>query len=570
MPSTEIQAPALTGTGQATSYTWRFWAILVSISLTSILAGLEIGCIGTAMPTIVKSLGSDNDSHTTAVWVANAYFLTMTAFQPLYGQASDIFGRRTMTMLAVALFAAGSAISGAAENMDMLIAGRAVMGSGGGGILVMLEIIICDLCPQRDRPKFLGLVMSAFGVATSLGPLIGGSLSEHASWRWIFYLNLPVSAVAAVPLALFLRVRYNKAPALDMLRRVDWAGNMLFAASVTSILLALTWGGTEYSWSSWQTLVPLLLGFFGLVAFLGFETTRFVPQPTMPLRLFKNRTSLGAFGLTFVASIVTYWISYFLPVYFQAVKEDGPTQSGINILPVSVLSIPFSIVAGVGVSKMGRFRPFQLVGISLLTITVGVFSLLDADSSKATWVGLQVIAAAGIGIPLTCTLPAVQAPLAEADVAVATATWGFLRSFGGVWGVSIPAAVFNSHVNALLDRGVVSDASASAAMRDGGAYVLASGGFVQSLEGAVKQQVKSVYVDSLRLLWQVGIAFGLLGFLVALVIKEVKMREELTTDFGLVVDGEKPSGDDTPSSQVQDVDGMQAGTARGPQTHSAA
>ncbi|GAB1313477.1 hypothetical protein MFIFM68171_03687 [Madurella fahalii] len=523
---------------QATRYGWRFWAILVALSFTSVLAGLEIGCIATAMPTMVKELGSGGGSETIYVWVANAYFLTMTAFQPLYGQASNIFGRRTMTLLSVILFAIGSAVSGAATSMAMLVAGRAIMGTGGGGILVMIEIIICDLCPLRDRPKYLGMVMSVFGVAMCVGPLIGGGLAEHASWRWIFYLNLPVSAVSLVPLLLFLRVRYKRDSVSRMLMRVDWGGNALFAASVTAVLLALTWAGTEQPWSSWRTLVPLLLGVLGLAAFLGIESTDLIARPTMPLRLFAHRTSLGAFGLTFIASIVTYWMAYWLPVYFQAVKESTPTQSGIDTLPVSMIMIPFSILAGGGVTAIGRFRPFQFAGISLLTISMGLFSMLDIESPKGYWVGFQVVAAAGAGMLLTCTLPAVQAPLPETDTAIATATWGFLRSFGGVWGVAIPTSIFNSHVNSLLEAGRVGDGAVADALRDGGAYALASMGFIQLLPEDLKHQVKTVYVDSLRLVWQVAIGFGLLGFLVALIIKEVKMREDLQTDFGLIEAGD--------------------------------
>ncbi|KAK4647871.1 uncharacterized protein QC761_105230 [Podospora bellae-mahoneyi] len=515
-------------------YGWRFSAILVALSLTSILAGLEIGCIATAMPTIVKALGTGDESETIYVWVANAYFLTMTAFQPLYGQAANIFGRRTMTVLAVVFFAIGSAISGAASSMPMLVAGRAIMGVGGGGILVMIEIIICDLCPQRDRPKYLGIVMSIFGLAMCVGPLIGGGLAEHASWRWIFYLNLPVAAVSLVPLLLFLRVKYKRDAIGKMLARVDWGGNTLFAAAVTSILVALTWGGTEHAWSAWQTLVPLFLGIAGLGLFLWLESTTLIEQPTMPLRLFANRTSSGAFGLTFVASILTYWMAYWLPIYFQAVKEDSPTQSGISTLPVSMIMIPFSILAGGGVTVLGKFRPFQFAGISLMTIAMGLFSLLDIESSKGHWVGFQVVAAAGGGLLLTCTLPAVQAPLPEADVAIATATWGFLRSFGGIWGIAIPTAIFNSHVNTLLDQGRVSEEAVVNALRNGGAYALASVGFIQSIPPDIKQQVKTVYVESLRLVWQVAIGFGVLGFLITIIIKEVKLREDLETDFGLV------------------------------------
>ncbi|KAK4221598.1 putative efflux pump [Podospora fimiseda] len=483
-------------------YDWCFWTILTALSFTSILAGLEIGCIATAMPTIVKDLGDNINNHTVYVWVANAYFLTMTAFQPLYGQASNIF-----------------ALSGAAINMTMLIAGRAVMGVGGGGIMVMVEIITCDLCTLRDRPNYLAIVLSLFGIAMCVGPLIGGALAEHVNWRWIFYINLPIAGVALVPLVLFLRVKYQRDAIGKMLMRVDWGGNALFAASVTSILLALTWGGTQHPWSAWQTLLPLILRVMGLVEFLGVESTNLIEKPTMPIRLFSNRTFLGAFGLTYVASILTYWMAFWLPVYFQAVRERSPTESGIDSLPFSMIMIPFSILAGGGVTKTGRYFPFQLVGISLITIAMGLFSLPDIDSSKGKWVRFQVVAATTRGILLTCALPAVQAPLPETDTAIATSTWAFLRSFGGM--IAVPTAIFNSHVNSLLGLGRVDDGSVSDTMRNGGAYALAS---MQSLPLELKLEVKRVYVDSLRLIWQVGVGLGVVGFLITLFIEEVKLR----------------------------------------------
>ena len=291
--------------------------------MTSILSALDATAISTAMPSMVEDLGSSY----AYIWIANAYFLTMTAFQPLYGQTSNIFGRRSLTLLSVFFFAAGSAIAGPAPNLGTLIAGRAIKGIGGGGINIMIEIVLSDLLPLSERPKYLSVIFMVYAIGTALGPVIGGLFAERVTWRWVFYLNLPIAAVAFVLLFVFLRVRYVKDTTRNSLKRVDFGGNLLLIASVVAVLLALTWGGVEYRWSAWQTVVPLVLGLAGIAAFLFVQSLGLVPEPTMPLRLFVNRTSLASFGLTFIHAILLYWQLYFFPLYFQSVLEVAPITS---------------------------------------------------------------------------------------------------------------------------------------------------------------------------------------------------------------------------------------------------
>lgn len=509
--------------------------ILGSLAITSVLSALDISVLSTALPSIIHDLGASP----AYAWVANSYFLTSTAFQPIFGQTANIFGRRSLTMLSVILFAIGSAVSGSAQTLGALIAGRTIQGIGGGGINVMVELIVCDLVPMRQRPKFMSVIFSAFAVAVSIGPVLGGAFAQ-SNWRWIFYLNLPICAVALVLLFLFLRVNYKKDSISNMFRRVDLFGNALLIAAILAVLLALTYGGAEHPWSSWRVILPLVLGILGTAAFLFVESSKLIPEPTMPLRLFSNRTSLAAFGITFIHAILTYWISYFLPVYFQSVREQTPTQSGVDFLPSAIATLPFAMIAGAGVSILNRYRPWHFIGFALLAIGYGLFSLLDESSSTGYWLGFQFITAAGLGVLFTTTLPPVQAPLGEEDTAVSTATWGFVRSFGGIWGVAIPSAIFNTRVDQLLHR--VEDLALRDRLANGGAYALASKEFLQSLNQTpvIKAQVVSVYVDSLKLSWQIGIAFALLGFLVSLIIKEIPMRENLDTEFGIK---EKQSND---------------------------
>lgn len=510
-------------------------AIIAALFVTAILSALDISVISTALPTMLRELGPSP----AYPWVANSFLLTSTAFAPLFGQTANIFGRRSLILIAVVLFSIGSAVCGAAPTLTALIAGRTVQGIGGAGMHVLSEIIVCDLVPLRHRPKFMGVIFSAFAVTLSIGPVVGGALAEHSSWRWIFYMNLPIGFVAFVLLFVFLRVRHRQDSAGNMFRRIDYAGNALLVAATVAILLALTWGGTKEPWDAWRTLVPLILGLLGLCGFLALEASPLIPEPTMPIRLFSNRTSLSTFVLTFLHSILTFSISYYLPVYFQSALETTPTESGVNALPSAFFSMPFAILAGLGVSKLNRYRPFHFLGFALLAAGYGMFSLLDGATSTAYWVGAQMVAASGVGVLFTTTLPAIQAPLDEEDQAAATATWSFVRAFGGIWGVAIPSAVFNSRVNELLVR-LDGDNPLRELMKDGGAFALASREFMQRLNVVpdVKSVVLSIYVDSLKWCWLIGLAFAGAGFLVSFVVKEVPMREHLETSFGLASESE--------------------------------
>jgi MFS family permease len=514
---------------KAAGYGWRFWAIISSLTVTSLLAALDLSIISTALPSIVEDLGSGTDF----VWVANAYYLTTTAFQPLYGQISSIFGRRLVTLSAVVLFAIGSAVAGSAPTMGALIAGRAIQGVGGGGITVMVQIIIGDLVPLRERAKFTSIVFIAYAVGIALGPVVGGLLTDRVTWRWIFYINLPIAGVSLVLLFLFLRVRNTDTPIAAGLKRIDFGGNALLVASMVAILLALTWGGTEHPWVSAETLVPLILGLLGLGVFAWLQSTSYHPEPTMPGRLFANRTSLSAFGLTFVHSVLMNWISYYLPLYFQSCLGATPTLSGVYFLPTAIAAMPFAIGAGIFLSKVGRYRPMHFAGVALLFISFGLFSRLDENSSTGYWLGVQFIEAGGVGFLLPATLPAVQAPLEESDMAVSTAAWAFVRSFGSIWGVAIPTAIFNSKVNELVVR--ISVPELRTALVNGGAFAKASKTFINSLNDTpkVKLEVLSVYVDSLKLTWQIGLAFCGVAFIFAMLIKEIAMRTTLESEPGV-------------------------------------
>lgn len=431
--------------------------------------------------------------------------------------------------------------------MGMMIAGRVIQGVGAGGINVLIEVIVCDLVPLRQRGSYLAAIFGLVAIGTALGPFFGGLIVQHSNWRWVFYLNLPVGGVALGLLFCCLHVKSKKEPTLAMsLGKIDWTGNALFVTAVSSTLIGLGWAGAVYPWSSFRVIVPLVLGLLGLGAFLVLE--KFVAEPMVPLRLFSNRTLVAVYLLTFLHSVITMWSIYFLPVYFQGVMRRSPGDSGLDLLPTILILVPMAAAGGGVMSKTGKYRPIHLVGFALMTIGFGIFTLLDQNSSTGKWVGYQILAGAGAGLVIPTLLPAIMAPLSEADTALATATWAFLRSFGLTWGTAIPAAIFNNRIAALSGR--ITDPTVAEAVTGGRAYEHAVASFVSSLEPETRAQFISVLSDGLKRIWQVAIAFAAVGLLLVALEKEYKLRDELETDYGMV-DKEKPASDPEVASTDQ-------------------
>lgn len=335
-------------------------------------------------------------------------------------------------------------------------------------------------------------------------------------------------------LFVFLRVKYERDLSWSArFRRIDISGNAIFVAAIISALIALTWGGTIYSWSTYHIVVPLVLGLVGVLLFAAFEwTPRLCPEPSFPREIVSNRTSAAALVLTFIHAIVAYWVYYFLPIYFQAVKGLSPLRSGINTLPNVAGGLVFAVLGGVLLSKFGRYKPIHLVGFAITTASFGLLSTLHANSSNAAWACIQLLNALGSGALGGVLLPAVQAPLDETYVATATGIWSFSRYFGCIWGVTIPSAVFNNECRRLAST--IGNAEIAGKLSGGSAYQHATGAFLSSIEDTtLRAEVVEVFNGAMRTVWLVGIAFAALGFIVAFVTKEIKLREELNNNFGV-------------------------------------
>jgi MFS family permease len=504
----------------------RFWLIIVTLSTVILLATLDGTVLATALPYIASEL----DVGEKYIWVANALLLAQTVVQPPISQLCNIFGRRNMTIISVVTFGVGSAIAGSARTANVLIAGRVVQGVGTGGTTLLVELIICDLVPLRERSKYLAIVLSVGAFGSIVGPVVGGALAK-ANWRWIFYLNLPITAINLLVIVPFLRLRYTRSPTwLHALKRIDWVGNILFIGSICALLLGLIYGGTSYPWGSWHVITPIVIGAVGWGIFHLYEHSRYCSEPSVPSNLFGNRTSFAGFCVVFISNMILTWIGFVWPIYFQGVKGQSPLRAGVDLLPYQGFLIPAAGIAGFLLSKLGVYRPLHAFGFALGILARGLNTLLSEDSSPGVWVSFQMVDAIGMGFLVSTVLPAILASLPESDVAAATGVYSFLRSLGWVWGTTIPGLIFTSCFDQNANR--ISDAAVRQNMMHGRAYQFISGDYIGSLDPSVRREVVDTYSLSLKRTWQAAIAFACLGLLFVFLEKHVPLRTELETQFG--------------------------------------
>ncbi|KAF2873254.1 major facilitator superfamily domain-containing protein [Massariosphaeria phaeospora] len=428
-------------------------------------------------------------------------------------------------LVAIVLFALGSGVAGGAYHPAMLIGGRPVQGLGAAGLYVLSDILICDLVPPRHRGPYLSAVMTTAGIGSTIGPVVGGVIAEH-NWRWVFYLNVPISFLGFVVMLTLLKVKHNRSASWSYaLARIDYLGAIIFIPSLISSLYGLITGGIQHSWSSWRVVLPIVLGICGWILYhVQQATPSLCASPSTPPHLFTNRSH----------SILMYIVAFFLPLYFQSAKLISPLMSGVYYLPFALAIIPFAGFSGWALSRWGKYIPLHYAGFAMLSIGMGLFSMLDDTSSRAAWIGFQIFPSAGIALIYTATLPSTLAALEEKDVAVATATCSFLRTFGFSWGVAMAGIVFNAHVDARL--GTVSDEGLREALRNGAAYAFAGneGGLRDPKDPIAVKQVLGVYAKALRSVWLVAMAVALLGFVCVPVERSIELKRDHTTEYGLV------------------------------------
>ncbi|KAI9056781.1 iron permease [Trametes sanguinea] len=514
-----------------------FWLCFTAVVVCNFLSALDVTAVSTALPTITDELhGGD-----LFVWVGAAYGLASASILPFTGRLADIIGRRPIMMACVGFFFVGSALAGSAQSMKMLIAARTVQGIGGGGIINLASIITSDLVPLAERGLYQGFLVLTWAFAAAIGPVVGGSLAEKASWRWLFYLNLPLAGIAFVLVTIFLKVRTPGGTLQEKLARIDWVGNFIVITGTTLALIGLTWGGISFPWGSAHVLGPLIIGFIFLGAFFVYEFM--VPkEPTLPLDIMANRTSLSGYISTFFHGIVSISIIYYLPVYFQACMAASPIHSSVNLFATALVCSPFSLIGGVLVKAMNKYRLANYLGWTLTIVGVGLLSLLKDDSPAAAWAGFQVIAAAGMGIIWAITIFPILAPLPVTRAAAALAFYNFCRTFAQTWGVAISASILQNELKKRLPAAFI------AQFPEGVEIAYAAIPVIHTLEEPLKTEVRVAFAESMSIVWKAMIGFSAAGYLTLFMLREVPMQKHTDETYGLQ-QGERPSDSDVDENE---------------------
>lgn len=473
-----------------------------------LLAGLDGTMVATAMPTIVGELGGlDHLS-----WVVTAYLLAATVSTPLYGKLGDLFGRKHLFQAAIVIFLLGSVLCGIARSMPELIVFRAVQGIGGGGLIVLAQAIVGDLLSPRERGRYQGYFGALFGVSSVAGPLLGGFFTDQLSWRWAFYVNVPVGIVALIVTSAVLPASAHRSRV-----QLDFAGAALLTAAAAALVLMTTWAGSAYEWGS-----PAIVGLGALTlalsaAFVAVE--RRAPEPIIPLRLFRVPNFAVAGGASVLIGVALFGSISFLPLFLQVVTGASATDSGLLLAPLMLGMLSASVVAGRLVGRTGRYKRFPVAGMAVATIGMLLLSTLDATTSRLQVSAFMVVLGIGLGLTMQILVLAVQNAVAMSDLGVATSTVNFCRSIGGSVGVAVFGAVFSSR----LAVGLADRLPPGVEVPQGHDLSVDA---LAALPPAARAGAVDAFAGALGTVFLCGVPLVVIGFLVVTRLLELPLREQ--------------------------------------------
>lgn len=419
--------------------------ITIALCLAVFLVALDQTIIATAIPKITDKFKALDD----VGWYGSAYMLAMCSFQLIYGRIYTFFSLKWCFLGAITIFELGSLICGLSMSSEALIVGRAVQGLGASGIFSGALIILANSVPLRKRPMYTGLIGGMFGIASVAGPLMGGVFTDHITWRWCFYINLPVGAVTILAIIIFFkppqRKKLDKLTVKEKLAKFDFIGTGLLLPAIICLLLALQWGGSTYKWKSGH-IIGLFCTFGVLI--IGFIYVQLISgdRATLPIRILKQRSIAFGAGVSFCIGAGFFLLVFFVPMWFQAIQGVSATESGIRNLPLILGVTIFSIVSGVSITVFGQYAPAAIVGGAIFAVGSGLLSTFETDTGAAKWIGYQIITGAGVGLMMQVPLIAAQTVLKIEDVPTGTATMVFTQSLGGALFISVGQNVFNNEL----------------------------------------------------------------------------------------------------------------------------
>jgi EmrB/QacA subfamily drug resistance transporter len=485
----------------------RVRLIFSALLLVLLLASLDQTIVSTALPTIVGDLGGLNHLS----WVVTAYLLTATVAGPLYGKLGDLFGRKLVLQAAIVIFLVGSGLCGLAQGMTELILFRALQGLGAGGLIVVTLAVVGDIIPPRERGKYQGYFGAVFGVSTIIGPLLGGFFVDNLTWRWIFYVNLPIGIVALAVIGIAFRTR------ADHLRHhMDYLGAAMLAGALTSIVLFTSLGGTTWAWGSWQIVSLVVASIVFLPAFILVE--RRAAEPILPLTLFKERTFAVTSAVGFIVGFALFGAITFLPLYLQITKGSSPTRSGLELTPLMAGVLVTSILSGNLITRWGRYKPFPIAGTALMA--VGLFLLSRLQVGTPTWqvLGGAVVLGLGLGMVMQVLVLAVQNAVDPRNMGVATAGSTLFRQIGGSIGVSIFGSIFANRLAAELASRLPTGARVPRATNPAA---------IRALPPQVRSVFEQAFATALHPVFLTAAGVAVLAFALAWLIPDLRLRDSV-------------------------------------------
>ncbi|KAF7544284.1 hypothetical protein G7046_g9816 [Stylonectria norvegica] len=494
--------------------------IMFALGLALFLAALDMTIITTAIPTISSEFKSSQGY----IWIGSAYLLGNAAFVPTWGKISDIFGRKPVILTACVIFWIGSLICALSKSMGMLIAARAIQGIGGGGLIVLPNIAISDLFSMRNRGQYFGILGMVWALASAVGPVLGGVFTSKVTWRWCFYINLPLSAIGMVILIFVLKLHNPRTPWREGLLAIDWPGSVLIIGGTLMWLFGLEFGGTKFAWDSAATICLLVFGIATVAGFLVYEW-KVAKYPITPIRLFQKMNSIAAFALSFTHAFVFMSGSYWLPLYFQGVLGASSLLSGVYLLPY-VLALSFiSAATGIFIKKTGKYKIAIQAGLFVMVLGFGLFIDLEPRANWTKIIIFQIVAGLGVGPNFQAPLIALQTNIEPRDIGSATSTFAFIRQLGTSISVVVGGVVFNNKMqsqHAMLER----ELGPALAKSLSGANAASSVQLVGSLTGHDGVVAKTAYWKSLQTMYIMYTCFAGLGLVLSMFVQQVDLKKD--------------------------------------------